>query len=186
MKKGFAGYIKKRKIQTFIKMILEFTIVAALFVMGIVTTGDRLNLLTVVAILGCLPASKAMVEWIMILPHQSIAEEKVKEIEEHHSTGTKIYDLVLTSEKNIMPLECILICGQSVYGYTTSKKTKCEIISNHITKYLYAAKYTNVKVFVFDDFKLFLKKINSSSRTKLEDDLEVENQLKNVIVQISL
>ena len=60
IKKGDAGYISRQKRNCIIKTVIEFGIVVALFVLGIWQTGDRLNLLTVVAVLGCLPASKAL------------------------------------------------------------------------------------------------------------------------------
>jgi len=69
MKKGEAGYISSKKIRAIVKVILEFGIVVALLILGIKQTGDRLNLLTLVAVLGCLPASKALVEFIMIATH---------------------------------------------------------------------------------------------------------------------
>lgn len=60
--KGEAGYIQARKKQLILKAVLEFGIVIALLILGIWQTHTRLNLLTVVAVLGCLPAAKALVE----------------------------------------------------------------------------------------------------------------------------
>ena len=77
--KGSAGYLYQKKKKELMKTILEFGIVAALFVTGYVTTKTRLNLLTLVAVLGCLPASKALVGIIMLAPRKSLEEEKVKE-----------------------------------------------------------------------------------------------------------
>ena len=73
-KKGDAGFIRRQKRNIIAKTVLEFGIVAALLVLGITQTGDRMNLLTIVAVLGCLPASKALVGTIMILPHHSISD----------------------------------------------------------------------------------------------------------------
>ena len=57
--KGEAGYIQARKKQLILKAVLEFGIVIALLILGIWQTHTRLNLLTVVAVLGCLPAAKS-------------------------------------------------------------------------------------------------------------------------------
>ena len=54
------------------EQIAEFAVVIALVVLGYVQTKTKLNLLTVVAAVGCLPASKMLVEFITIAPHQSI------------------------------------------------------------------------------------------------------------------
>ena len=56
--KGTPGYLDyKRKIEI-IRTIIYFGIVVAVFLLGYFQTGTRLNLLTVVAVLGCLPASR--------------------------------------------------------------------------------------------------------------------------------
>ena len=80
VKKGEVGYIDSHKKKVIIKCITEFGISIAIFVLGILQTKSRLNLLTLVAILGCLPASKALVEVIMILPHKSFDKGKAEEV----------------------------------------------------------------------------------------------------------
>ena len=59
--KGMPGYLNyKRKIEI-IRTLAYFGIVIAILLLGYFQTGTKLNLLTVVAIVGCLPASKALV-----------------------------------------------------------------------------------------------------------------------------
>ena len=60
--KGNAGYINSRKKRVLVKSLVQFGISFALLAIGMITTDSRMNLLTVVAILGCLPASKSLVE----------------------------------------------------------------------------------------------------------------------------
>lgn len=79
--KGQPGYIKWRKEKYLIGTIAEFAVVIALVVLGYVQTKTKLNLLTVVAVVGCLPASKMLVEFITIAPHQSIEKDIYQEIE---------------------------------------------------------------------------------------------------------
>ena len=68
--KGQPGYIKWRKEKYLIGTIAEFAAVIALVVLGYVQTKTKLNLLTVVAVVGCLPASKMLVEFITIAPSE--------------------------------------------------------------------------------------------------------------------
>ena len=56
VKKGCYGYIRNHKVVTGIRTLLYLGISIGLYVMGYVTTGSNKNLLTIVAILGCLPA----------------------------------------------------------------------------------------------------------------------------------
>lgn len=53
--KGMPGYIKDQKKKRILITILLFGISIAVFLTGYLTTHTRNNLLTIVAILGCLP-----------------------------------------------------------------------------------------------------------------------------------
>lgn len=187
--KGDAGYIRVKKKRALIKTILEFGICIAILVLGIVQTGDRLNLLTIVAILGCLPAAKALVELIMILPHHSISEEMAAEIDLNADLLTRVYDMVFTSEKNIMPVECIVISNNTVCGYASDPKADINLVSNHLKQYLYANKLTDVSVKIFDNYTAFetraegMNKIVSVDR---KDTKEREEVIRQVLLNLSL
>ena len=63
--KGTENYLKTQKKYELLRTILYFGISLSLLIAGWVTTKSRANLLTIVAILGCLPASKSLVSTIM-------------------------------------------------------------------------------------------------------------------------
>lgn len=189
IKKGEAGYIDKRKKKAFIKATLEFGIVIALLILGIVQTGSRLNLLTLVAILGCLPAAKALVELIMLIPHHSIETSVAEEIEQKTESLTKAYDLVLTSENHIMPIDCVVICKNTIYGYTSSKKTDTVFAITHIKNILQANEFSNVSIKIFDNYKTFLliaEGLHNIATVEKADTKEYEEAIRNVILNISL
>ena len=121
--KGQPGYIKWRKEKYLIGTITEFAVVIALVVIGYVQTKTKLNLLTVVAVVGCLPASKMLVEFITIAPHQSIEKDIYQEIEAKASLLKRVYDLVITSPEKVMPVDAIVISGHTVIGYASNTKT---------------------------------------------------------------
>lgn len=64
--KGNSGYIQAKKKREITKTCIEFGMVLIVFLTGYLTTKTRLNLLTVAAVLGCLPAAKALVGVIML------------------------------------------------------------------------------------------------------------------------
>lgn len=121
-KKGEAGYLLSRKRQLILKAVLEFGIVAALLILGITQTKTRANLLTVVAILGCLPASKVLVQFISIFPYKSIEKEKHREISEKSECLSVVYDTVVTSHEKILPIDCMVVCGNMICGYAHNPK----------------------------------------------------------------
>ena len=91
--KGQPGYIKAKKQKYLLGAVVEFVIVIAIFVTGYIQTGSRLNLLTVVAVVGCLPAAKMLVEFITMAPYKSIEEAKYQELEEKAPLILKAYDM---------------------------------------------------------------------------------------------
>ena len=98
IQKGKPGYLNyKRKVEI-LRTVIYFAIVLAIFALGYWQTHTRLNLLTVVAILGCLPASKALVGVIARYPYQSIELSQAKEIAGKSKHLTVCYDLIITSK----------------------------------------------------------------------------------------
>lgn len=189
IKKGNAGYIRLRKKLVIIKTALLFGIVIALLGLGIWQTGDRMNLLTIVAVLGCLPASKSLVETILIFPHHSIADEKVAEIEMVAGKLTRVYDMIFTSEKKIMPVENLVILDNTICGYTSNKKVNTNFAADHIKKYLVANQFTKVSVKIFDNYASFLNRVESMNENMAVDknDMkEKEEAICRVILSLSL
>ena len=187
--KGNPGYIKKRKQNRILKTVLQFGIVVALLILGIVQTDTRLNLLTLVAVLGCLPASKSLVEVIMLFPHHSIEDTKGNKIKEKTSNLTTIFDLVFTSEKYIMPVDCIIISDNTICGFSSNKKTDTAFAAKHIKQILYANQFTNVSVKIFDDYTTFMKRAEDMNKLADVENKGVKNKedkIRQIILNISL
>ncbi len=187
--KGNPNYIEKRKRIIIIKNILEFGIVIALVILGYVQTKTRMNLLTVIAVLGCLPAAKALVELIMILPHHSIEEEKAVEIQSKTSELTVAYDMVLTTEKKIMPIACIVISDNTICGYAPNQKTDLNFASQHMQDMLEQNKFGHVVVKLFDNYTAFLTRAEGMNRiaaVEKRDVKEREEAMRRLILNISL
>lgn len=62
--KGSYGYLKAHRAVAAIRTLLFFGVSIGLYAMGYKTTGSNRNLLTIVAVLGCLPACKSLVNFI--------------------------------------------------------------------------------------------------------------------------
>ena len=188
-RKGEPGYITRHKRAVIIKTILEFAIVIALLLLGWFQTKTRLNVLTIVAVLGCLPASKALVEVIMILPHKTVSPILVEKTKTISSSLTMAYDMVMTSEKYIMAIDCVAISNNTICGYSSSQKTDVSFAQSHIKQYLYANQFTDVSVKVFNDEMSFLRRIEEMNKVAMdreEDCSQKEDGIRRVILNISL
>ena len=78
--KGDYLYLQNKKKKEIIKTVVFFGISAALYIAGYITTGSNKNYLTIVAVLGCLPASKSAVSMIMNLKVKGCSETVYKMI----------------------------------------------------------------------------------------------------------
>ena len=187
--KGDAGYINSRKKKVIIKAILQFGIVAALIALGVWQTGDKMNWLTIVAVLGCLPAAKTLVEVITIFPYKSIEETVAKEIAGKTELLTVSYDMVLTTNDHIMPIDSVVISNNTICGYTSSEKVDTVFAAKHMKQMMYANRFTDVSVKVFDNYAQFLSRaegMNNIAAIDKNDTKKHEAALKNLILNISL
>ena len=189
IEKGHPGYIKSQKTKYLIWSILEFGIVIAIFVLGYVQTKTRLNLFTVIAVVGCLPAAKMLVEFITMAPHKSIEPEKYQEIHEKANLLTQVYDMVITSSEKVMPVDAIVISDHIVCGYTSSPKTDETALAKHIKNILKNYRYDKMTVKIFHDYVAFLSRaegMNNIAAVDKPNSRKKEREIKNIILSISM
>ena len=189
VQKGDPGYLDHKKRIEIIRTIIYFGIVAAVFLLGYSQTHTRRNILTVVAILGCLPAAKALVGVITRFPYSSIDRKKADEIRSKTGLLTVCYDMVITSRESIMPVDCIVISGHTIFGYAHYEKVNAEELSKHIRSILAQNQYTELTVKVLNQYKPFLARIeglNNIAAVEREDTKEKEEAIRGIILNISM
>lgn len=188
-KKGTQGYLAYKKRMECLRTIVYFGVVAAIFSLGYIQTGTRLNLLTVVAVLGCLPASKALVGVITRLPYHSLEQDKAEEIAGKTTHLTVCYDCILTSKRDIMPVKCIVISGSRIYGYTDSKKVDLPTVENHIRSMLAVNGIEGLAVKVLNEYRPFLTRaegLDNIAAVEKEHAKDLEDEIRKMILNISL
>lgn len=188
IEKGQPGYVNARKTKYLICSIAEFAVVAALVVLGYIETGSKLNLFTVIAVVGCLPASKMLVEFITMAPYKSIEPEKFKEIEEKVPLLTKAYDMVMTGNDKVMPVDVIVISGHVVCGYTKSKKTDEVKLSRYLKEMLSNNHCDKMTVKIFYDYTAFLTRAEGMNSIAAIDrpNYKKEQKIRKLILTTSM
>ena len=172
IEKGQPGYLRVQKTRYLLWAVVEFAVVAAVFILGYVQTGKKENLFTVVAIVGCLPAAKMLVEFIPMYPHQGIEPSKYREIEEKAPLVTRVYDLLITSTGKGMPVEAFVI-----YGHGAIKKT------------LLDQRYDKMTVKIFHDYSMFLARaegLNNIAAVERQESDRNEQNIKRILTGISM
>ena len=174
--KGQRNYLNSQKKYEIIRTILYFSVSLSLFLAGRFSTGTRENLLTVVAILGCLPASKSMVSMIMFLRFSSLPPEKADVIEAHMHHLCGLFDLVITTEKKNYRIGHIVSRENVLCGYTEDPAFDEKGFYTYIDQVLKAEHYKNITVKVFTDLKKYTDRLDSLE--KLSEDASEQSDTK--------
>ena len=156
--KGTSGYLRTQKNYEILRTVLYFAISLSLFIAGWVTTGSRENLLTIVAVLGCLPACKSLVEMFMFLRYKGCNEQDAAQIAAHTDGLTGLYDMVFTSYEKNYVIHHMTICGNTLCGYTSDPKFAEQAFYKHIQNILKKDNYREVTVKIFHDLDKYLKR----------------------------
>ena len=107
--KGTFNYLDTQRKYEIARTIIYFAVSFSLFIAGYITTGTRKNLLTVVAVLGMLPASKSLVStYIVILQHDAVIDEIGDMLVKEY--GTKALEDYLTIEDGKVKTSSLRSC----------------------------------------------------------------------------
>lgn len=188
VEKGKQGYLDYKKKVEIIRTILYFAIVAAVFFLGVWQTHSRKNLLTVVAVVGCLPACKALVGVITRFPYKSVSAKFAHDIKNRSSHITCIFDMVLTSTEKFMPIQCIVISGNTIFGYAP-EKTDLKYAADFIREILAMNRIKNINIKLFAEsnaFKARVDGIDSIAAVENQDCRETEEKIAGLILNVSL
>lgn len=161
VKKGNIGYISYEKKRRIMVTAIMFLIPIAIYVSGWIYHGTRENLLTVVAIVGCLPACKSMVGVIMILMQKPMEKEKYEQAKKAQGNLTGGYELVFTAYEKNTPVNALVVCGDQIVCYTPEAKADTAYLEKHIKGIMAANNYKAVQVKVMKEFKQYLQRVNT-------------------------
>lgn len=167
--KGNEGYLKTQKKYEIMRTILYFAISISLYIAGWVMTKSRMNLLTIVAILGCLPASKSAVEMVMFLRFSGCSQEDAETVKKHSQGLECLYDMVFTSYNKNYQISHLVVKGNTICGYTPDTSFAEQEFYQHIDGILKADNYRDVSVKIFKDVRKYTERLEQLKELKAED-----------------
>lgn len=168
--KGTRNYLDTQKKYEVLRTVLYFGISLALFAAGYIQTGEKANLLSIVAVLGCLPASKSMVGAVMFLRFHSCSRQAAEEIEAHSQGLSCLYDMVFTSYKKNFVVEHLAVCGNTVCGYTENGQFAEKEFYRHIGDVLKMDGHKNVVVKVFTSLSKYTERLEQMKAKEPEEE----------------
>ena len=182
--KGAKNYINTQKKYEIIRTLLYFGISISLFVAGYIQTGRKTNLLTVVAVLGCLPAGKSAVSAIMFLRFKSCGADAAARIGEHCQGLCCLYDMVFTSYQKNYVVSHLAVRGNTVCGYSEKPDFAETEFYKHIDPILKLDGLKDVTIKVFTDLKKYTDRLEQMKALEADEDrtAAIASTLKSVVL----
>lgn len=181
VKKGQFGYIKYRRLLHLFFAIVMFVMALVLYFAGIKATGDNKNLLTVAAILGCLPASQSLVTAILGFRAKCCSKELYEKIKSKVDENmVSIYDLYFTTYDKNYPISHIVIKNNCMCGVMEQSKHSV----NDFEKYLEdtfaknGIKGISVKIFEKSMEEKYLNRIEELKKLENTKSVMLESVVK--------
>lgn len=158
--KGDYGYIEYQRKFTALRTLLFLAISLAIYGMGIYSTGSNKNLLTIVAVLGCLPTCKSAVNLVMFLRAKGCSEEVWKRLLPFDEKLTHFYDMYFTTYSENYPISHMVLNGNVVCAFTESDQCDCKAGETHLERMLEQDGYQNVTVKIFKNLDKYIDRLS--------------------------
>lgn len=186
VQKGQYGYLSYQRKVVIARTVILFALAFAILIVGMCTTGTKSNALTVVAILGMLPASKSAVNMIMFLRFKN-GEASLQERSSQELTRIPMnYDLVFTMTDKSYQVEQIVCNQNTICGYRNGDEPSLRKLQEHIKSMLEKDSLNGVEIKLWNDYDSFLNRaLQMQEKYDSEQDVK-SNQILALLQAISL
>ena len=169
VQKGCYGYIAYQKKFSVIRTVIYFAISLAIYGIGIYSTGSNKNLLTIVAVLGLLPACKSAINAVMFLKAHGCSADAWEKISAYDDKLTGFYDMYFTSYQKNFPLSHMVYKGSVICAYTESEKCDCNAGEQHLEQMLLQDGVKHMTIKIFNNLGKYLDRLGQLSNLETEE-----------------
>lgn len=156
----------------------------SLFLAGLANSESRVNLLSIVAVLGLLPASKSLVGAIMFLRFHSFTGEAADQVQAADPELVTLYDCVFTSYKKNFVVDHMTVRGNTVCGYSENDRFEENEFYKHIGDILKLDGHKEVTVKIFTDLKKYTERMGQMA--SLEENSEKTSAIVDTLKSVML
>ena len=182
--KGSYEHAKYKRTVDIIITIFLFLLSLGLFVIGYVATGSKKNLLTIVAVLGLLPACKMVVDVIMCFRVKPVEESVREGIDASIGKLYGLYHMYFTSYDKNFPIDHLVITSNSVIGLCSDPKFDEKMFITHLKDHMRKDGIKDITIKIFDDYNKYLNRL--SEINNLDDETTTVNiGVRNLILNIT-
>ena len=189
--KGQKGYLAWNKKMSICKTLVLFAISFAVYAMGIWSTGSNQNLLTIVAVLGCLPACRSAANLIALLRCHEISESDYRKLSAKIRTAESLTDLEFTSYERTYQVQHMALSGVELIGYMADPLADIKGCEKHLEGMFMRNQLSEVHIRIFKELPKYLNRLDelekaSAAGENTEEETERTARIKALLFAISL
>ncbi len=184
--KGNYGYIRTKTKLVILRTIIFFAISLALFAAGIITTHTRKNLLTVVAVLGCLPACKSLVNMIIFIRARACSDSAYRRIKEAEGHLIGMYDMYFTSYQKNYALSHMVVEDHIILGFTEDAKCDLSGCREHLETMLKQAGFKDMTITITGELSKYCEQLVQLNEKNQDCNGARDDEVRMALYDISL
>lgn len=182
------GYLPKKLRTEIIKCVILFAIPVAIIITGYIIKGTKMNIFTLIAVLGLLPAANCFVTLVMYIKAQKwtcsdALYKKIAETVDLNNINVR-FDLYMTGYDKSFPIQSLTCIGNSLFGYSNMENFPENKFEEHLKPLLSqnGLKVGNIKIFSSEN--KYLTRLNSINGDNIlpqdEHDLKILKLMENI------
>lgn len=184
--KGNFGYLRAKRLTVLIRTVIFFAISLALFAAGYITTGKKENLLTIVAVLGCLPACKSMVNTIMLFRASGCSSQAREAIYPLEGRLIGMYDMYFTSYQKNFAISHMVVDGKIILGYTETPSCDLSACQEHLQTMLRQGGFKDMTITISGQLSKYCEQLKNLNQMTPGGSPEKDDEVRVVLYDISL
>lgn len=184
--KGQFGYLAAKRRLVLLRTVIFFAIPLSLFAAGIIATGSRRNLLTIVAVLGCLPACKSLVNLILYMRAKGCSDEAHRILKASEGSLEGMYDMYFTSYKQNFAISHMVSAGKNLCGFTEDPGCGTKACEEHLGIMLAQGGCRDITVKIFTDLNKYCERLRQLGGLCAEGNGKPDGAVTAVLYDISL
>lgn len=178
--KGEYGYLEYQKKRTALRTLFYFALSLAIYGLGIYSTGSNKNLLTIVAVLGCLPACKSLVNTIIYFRASGCGSQARERLSAFDDRLRVFYDMYFTAYRDNFPISHMTLKGNVLCAYTESAKCDCKAGEKHIEQMLAQGGYKNITIKIFDNLDKYIDRLSQLEELDVAETKNTEDIIQTL------
>ena len=161
--KGVYGDRARAKRQTLLLALGILAFIIIMFVTGLVRTGTRKNIFTLMAILSVLPFAKFASILSTLLPYKSMPEKEADRLMRAAGEAAVVCDVVFATNKTVFPIDCALIEEGRILVYSPVKDKKLKLLEDSLKTFFKDQGYKHFAVVIDSEFDRYFERFENAA-----------------------